>query len=493
MVVRASVQYRPITRLPDYPITRLPDYPITPLSSLLVAILAWLALQFGIGVWASRRVKNEADYLLAGRSLGYPLATFSIFATWFGAETVMGSAGTAYGEGASLASAEPFGYGLCLVGMGLIYAVPLWRRNLTTLADLFRQRYSIRVERVAAVILIPSSVLWAGAQIRAFGHVLSLAGTFDLEIGIAVATGFTILYTAFGGLLADAVSDLVQGIMVAAGLIIILVAIVLALPDGMMLGAVLAKPGTVQLLPEGGVSWLELLEEWSVPVCGSLLATELVSRVIATRNAGVARGASFIAGGLYIAIGLIPVLIGLIGRDVVPGLTDAEQVVPAVARELLPTVLFVVFAGSLLSAILSTVDSTLLVASGLLSHNLLIPIFRVTDEAVKVRLARGGVVVFGVFAWVVAVRAEGVFALVEQASAFGSSGTMVVITFALFTRLGGPTTALATLLVGLGVYLGGVLLGLTAPFLTSLGAALATYLVGSALGTRGPALSPRGA
>jgi Na+/proline symporter len=59
----------------------------------LMAIAAYLALQLGIGVWIARRIRNESDYLLAGRSLGYTFATFSIFATWFGSETVVGSAG----------------------------------------------------------------------------------------------------------------------------------------------------------------------------------------------------------------------------------------------------------------------------------------------------------------------------------------------------------------------------------------------------------------
>src|SRR5690606_419394 len=155
-----------------------------------------LLLQLGIGVGVSRRIRTESDYLLAGRRLGYVLATFTIFATWFGAETVVGSAGVAYAGGISLAAAEPFGYGLCLLVMGAVFAVPLWRRRLTTLADLFRTRYSVSVERVAALILIPGSILWAAAQVRAFGTVLSAASTWNLELAIGLAAGFTILYTA---------------------------------------------------------------------------------------------------------------------------------------------------------------------------------------------------------------------------------------------------------------------------------------------------------
>ena len=64
------------------------------LTPALAAMLVYLAVQLGVGVWISRRIRNESDYLLAGRNLGYTLATFSIFATWFGSETIMGSAGT---------------------------------------------------------------------------------------------------------------------------------------------------------------------------------------------------------------------------------------------------------------------------------------------------------------------------------------------------------------------------------------------------------------
>ena len=69
------------------------------MSPVVIGVLGYVAVQLGIGVWVSRRIRSEDDYLVAGRSLGYPLAIFTIFATWFGAETCIGAAGLVYEEG----------------------------------------------------------------------------------------------------------------------------------------------------------------------------------------------------------------------------------------------------------------------------------------------------------------------------------------------------------------------------------------------------------
>jgi Na+/proline symporter len=451
------------------------------MTPALAALLGFLALQLAIGVWVSRRIATEADFLVGGRQLGYGLATFSIFATWFGAETVIGSSGSVYGEGVSLASAEPFGYGLCLILMGLVLAKPLWERGLTTLADLYRQRFGTGVERLAAVLLIPSSVLWAAAQVRAFGQVISVAGNVNVQVAIAAAALFTVLYTAFGGLLADAMTDLIQGIILTIGLLVLLVAVVLRVGGVGEAATILAQTDHVNLTPAAAGPWLETLEAWAIPVLGSVAATETIGRVIATRTSTIARRSSLAAGALYITVGSIPVVIALLARSFVTTVGDPEQLLPSLAQELLPTLLFAVFAGGLVSAILSTVDSTLLVASGLLSHNLVVPIARITDEARKVRVARIGVLAFGTIAYLLALNAEGVFALVEQASAFGSTGILVTVLFALFTPYGSARTAAATLVMGIVSYVGATLLGSGTPFLFSLAIALGTWGIGWAI------------
>ena len=439
----------------------------------LLGITLYMVIQLAIGVWVSRRIRTESDYIIAGRRLGYGLATFSIFATWFGAETIMGSAGAAYRHGVSLGSAEPFGYGLCLVLMGLLFAAPLWKRQLTTLADLYRQRYSTATERIAAAILIPSSVLWAAAQMRAFGYVITTSATMDAATAIAIAAGFTVLYSAFGGMLVDAITDTIQGIVVIAGLAVLLVMLFFTGDAGAATTAALA--GRVDAVPAGG-SALSLLESWAIPVAGSVIATELVGRALAARSPEVATRSFYMAGGMYVAIGAIPLAIGLLGPMMLPGLADPEQLIPQLARDRLHPALYAIFAGALLSAILSTVDSTLLTSSALLSHNVVVPMLRVTRESRKVLLARAGVVAFGVIAWALATRAEGVYELVEQASAFGSAGALVTASFGLFTQIGGPVAAIATLVVGMVAYLAGSYSGLEAPYLLALGLSLVTYV-----------------
>jgi SSS family solute:Na+ symporter len=451
---------------------------------ILFALLGYLAVQLAIGAWVAPRVHTEDDYFVGGRKLGYPLTIFSILATWFGAESCIASAGRAYREGFSLTTAEPFAYGLTLVAMGLIFAVPLWRRKLTTLADLFRERYGAGVERLAAVMLIPSGILWAAAQLRGFGHVLTTVTTLPLNTAIAIATGFCIAYTMLGGLLADAITDLVQGVMIMLGLAILLVVVTLKLggPADAFQAIDRSRIGLVG--PDVTPTVMGVLEEWLIPIAGSLVAVELVSRVIAARSPQVARNGALLAGGLYMLLGLVPLFLGLAGGMLVPALGDSEQFLPALALEVLPSAAYVVFAGALLSAILSTVDTILLAGSGLATHNLVAPLLGIRDARTKLRLARAGVVVLGGVALALALQATDVAGLVEEASSFGSAGALVVVSFALFSTLGGAWAATASLLGGLVSYVGGSALGWSYPFSLSLAVAVTCYLAGAAIDAR---------
>jgi Na+/proline symporter len=154
-------------------------------------------------------------------------------------------------------------------------------------------------------------------------------------------------------------------------------------------------------------------------------------------------------------------------------------VLSALAQQQLHGFLYVLFAGALVSAILSTVDSTLLVAGSLTSHNLILPVRPGLSEAAKVRFARMGVVLFGLVACALALRADSVSGLVEQASSLGSSGIFVVALMSLTTRWGGKRSAFAALTLGMCVYLLGISANWRAPYLASLLAAFAGYAWGA--------------
>jgi Na+/proline symporter len=242
------------------------------------------------------------------------------------------------------------------------------------------------------------------------------------------------------------------------------------------LGA-LIEPGRLRLFATADQGWLELAEAWAVPVFGSLLAVELLSRILACRTAATARNATLLGAGLYILIGLIPVLLGLAGPSLAPDLAEPEQLIAVLAQRHLATFAYVVFAGALISAILSTVDSALLAAASLISHNLVLPLAPEVSERTKVWIARTGVIMLGLFAYIIALHAEGIYELVETASAFGSAGIFVVGVFGLFGRVGGARSAYAALIIGMTVWVAGeYVLAWPTPYIASLGCALFAYL-----------------
>lgn len=395
-----------------------------------------------MSLWVSKRIKNEDDYFLAGRSLGPGLATFSIFATWFGAETCIGSSGAVYRNGLSSIHADPLGYTLCLFIMAVFFARVLWRKKITTIPDLFRRRFSPSTEKLAALIMIPSSIIWAAAQVRAMGQILHSMTDFGPTIAITVAASVVILYTMFGGLLADAYADFIQGIAIIGGLIFLVFAMIYE--NGGLSSSLNSIPIKKYAMSGGDFSGLSLLgkvELWMVPILGSLMSQELVSRVVASKSEKVAHHSALRAATLYFIVGCIPVLIGLMASYTMPGLSDSETIMPILAKIHLNYFFYIVFIGALVSAILSTVDTTLLASSALLSHNLIYPAFPQLSQKKRVLIARAGTLVAGVLSYFIAFSSDSITELVETASSLGGPSILIITMIALWQKRGNAKNA----------------------------------------------------
>jgi Na+/proline symporter len=440
---------------------------------LLVAILGYVLVQFAIGTWVSRRVSNETDYILAGRGLGVGLVTFSVFATYFGAEAIVASGGSVYEKGLSGALVDPVGYASAIVIVGVFFARALWSRGLTTFADLFRQRYSQGVEKLVVIVLLPGSVIWAAAQVRAFGQVLSANSEMSLAVTITLAAILVGAYSVVGGLLADAVTDVIQGVAVVLGLLIL--GAVVAVHVGGMTGG-LAQVEAEQLKLADG-DWLQTLEQLAIPICGTIVAVELISRFLGARTADVARIGTVLGGSIYFFVGLIPVFLGLVGPRIAGNVPEAEQIVPRLAELYLPGVLYVAFVGAIISAILSAVHAALHAPASQISHNIVVKIVpRISDRG-KLWCVRMTVMALSIVAFVLAITSQRIKDLVETASAFGSAGVFVTSLFALFTKFGGPMSAYASVAAGMLVWAGGkYVLAVPAPYVMGLLAALVAYV-----------------
>jgi SSS family solute:Na+ symporter len=449
------------------------------MNAIMAGVIGYILIQFLIGALVARQISTETDYINAGRRLGSVVGAFTVFATWFGAEVIVGTSGSVYEQGLKGAEFDPFGYALSLFIAGFVFAAALWRRGLTTFADFFRDRFGTLTERLVVILLVPGSIFWAAAQIRAFGQVVSAVSATDVTIAITFAAVVVSAYTALGGLMADAITDLFQGIAVIVGLL------VLAFLASSQLGgfsqslASLSSERFDLSVAGGGAGWAERFEHWLVPICGTVVAIELVSRILGCRSAEVAARATMAGAGLYLAVGLIPVYLGLIGPSLLPGIAEEhlEQVVPRLAEQLMPSLLYVVFAGAVISAILSTVDSTLIAAASLLSHNVIMELAGNPSERTRLIAVRACVVALTLVAYALAMKAASIRDLVEIAAAFGSSGVVVCLVFGLFTGFGNQPSAVAALVTGAGVWGAATLSGATStPYTFALIASVLAYL-----------------
>ena len=451
---------------------------------LMWGLFAYVAIQFAIGVWVSRRIQNEDDYILAGRSLGPVLVIASVFATWFGAEAIVTTSGEVYKNGLAGAAVDPFAYALAVILSGAVFAGILWRDGLTTFADLFWRRYSRTIEWLVVLIMLPGSIFWAAAQISAFGQVLSSTSGMSLSTTITLAAVFVGVYSAVGGLMADAVTDFLQGTVLILGLIILAGAICLNF-EGPAAVMSHVEPTKLNVFAHIDDSPLARMEQIAIAICGSLVAVELISRFLGARSESVARWGTISGGVLYLTVGMIPLFLGLAARVLASrdpafatAVTETEQVVPALAAKFLPEWNYVIFSGAIISAILSTVHSALHAPASQVSHNILARLFPDLSPKGKLRAVRLTVLALTVVAFVLALTSDRIKDLVETASSFGSAGVFITACFAIFSRFGGPYAAGGAIIAGEAVWaLGRFALDWTAPYISALVASLVIYVV----------------
>lgn len=417
--------------------------------TLGAAILAYLAFLAVLAYRVQDEIHDEADYLVAGRRLPMWLSVGTLFATWFGAGTLLTATDEIRESGLRAAALEPYGAGLCLIVAGLLMAKPLWESGVLTLSDLWRQRFGPRAEALGVIVSVPSFGAWVAVQLIALAGILELFFGLDRRLGILVVAAVALAYTLSGGMWSVTLTDTAQMALILPGLILLFWKVMGAVGGwGGLSAAVPAADLTLvpreSLAAFGG--WVNLL---MIGALGNLASQDLAQRILSARSAEVARRSCFVSGALYLLFGSMPVLMGLASRVLLPDTHD-HSTIPALAQALLSPGMTVIITLSMISVVVSTITSGILAPAAILSHNAMR--YWVDRDYDKVRLARIAVVLVTAMSVVFALSGEESFSLLEEAYAIGLVGFFAPMLFALYGKAWDEGAAIAAMAVGTGVW-----------------------------------------
>ena len=433
---------------------------------LIGSVVLYLVLTVVIGLWAARRVHNSRDFVLAGRSLPLYMSAATVFATWFGAETVLSVSATFTRDGLGGIVADPFGSSFCLLFVALFFARAFYRMDLLTIGDFYRKRFGKPVEVVTSLAITTSYLGWTSAQITALGLVFSIlsGGAMSLETGIYVGAAFVLAYTIWGGMWSVALTDLVQSVVILIGL-----ALVAWLVSDMAGGAgkviaAAAEAGKFDFFPKAGAKeWLAFLAAWMTLAIGSIPQQDVFQRVTSAKDEKTAVRGCLIGGGVYFCFAFVPIFIAYAALVIDPGYAklfasedarEIQRILPNLILERTPIWAQVLFFGALLSAILSTASGALLAPTSLFTENVIRPFAGRMSDRQFMLLLRVVLVTFSLAALLFALNSKStMYEMVQNAYKVTLVGALVPLAAGIFWKRANASGAVASIALGLGAWL----------------------------------------
>jgi SSS family solute:Na+ symporter len=426
-------------------------------------IVLFFAVRMGVGIWASRRVKNAADYIVAGRRLPIYMVGASVMATWFAAETLMGASSTAYQYGFQGVVFDPFGAAACLFISAFFFTRLMRRARYLTLVDFFERRFGKGMTILASIAQLATYFVWTGAQMVAAGTIINaLFPSVPIEVGMIIVAIWVTGYTMLGGMLADTMLDFIQMFFTAGGVTLIFLFVLNQIGGFSALGDItstLYNPRPFTLLPDmageagylgyfGSMGWMYWIAAWMAIGLGSVPTQDLFQRSMSARNEATAVHGTYLAGILYLFFGIMSPLIGIMMYQLAPGLENTDGVLVKAALDYLPPVLTAIFMAALASALMSTSDSSLLAGASVVTENLMPMLGKKLDEKQKVKWTRIWVAIIGAVAIVIAITAAVIYELGVVAWSLLLVGLFMPFAFGMYWKK-------ANQYGGVAAYLGG--------------------------------------
>jgi SSS family solute:Na+ symporter len=429
---------------------------------LIGSVVVYLLVTIAIGLWAAQRVHNSRDYVVAGRSLPLYMNTATVFATWFGAESVLSVSVEFSKSGLGGIIADPFGSSMCLVIVAVFFARAFYRMDLLTIGDFYRKRYGRTMELGTSVVIAVSYLGWTAAQLTALGLVFSTLtdGAISLSTGILISGVVVLAYTIWGGMWSVAMTDLFQSVMIIVGLAIVawIVGDMAGGPGKVIAAA--AEGGKFEFWPKGGSKeWLAFTTAFLTLAIGSIPQQDIFQRVTSAKDEKTAILGSLLGGAVYFAFVFVPIYIVLAALLVDPALgrllsaedaRDMQRILPSFILEHTPMWIKVLFFGALLSAILSTASGAIIAPTSLCTENIIRPMFpRMNDRQFLLTL-RVVLVAFTAAALVFALNSkQTMYDMVQNAYTVTLVAAFVPLAAGIFWKRANNTGAILSSLFGL--------------------------------------------
>ena len=465
---------------------------------LLTLVIAYLLVTIAIGLVAAKRVKSSADFAIAGRHLPLAMIVTTTFATWFGSETVLGIPAKFVNSGLNGVVEDPFGAGSCLILVGLFFAGKLYRMNLLTISDYYRERYGRSVEIICSIIIMVSYLGWVSAQVTALGLVFNLlsGGVISMPMGMTIGVVSVLAYTLFGGMWSVAITDFIQMIILVVGLA------TLAVYAGEQAGgadkviALAVSQDLFKFLPEPNMKDILFFVAAAITIMfGSIPQQDVFQRVMSANSLNAATKGPIIGGICYILFAFVPMFLVVSALIIMPEQAaqliqeDPQKVLPTLVMTQMPFVMQVLFFGALLSAIKSCASATLLAPSVTFTENIWRQFFPHQGDKQSLLAMRVTVLVFSALVLLYAIQMQGssIYEMVSGAYQVTLVGAFIPLLFGLYWAKATTQGALLSITLGLMTWLFLLMTPAGEEFPAQLAGVLAS-LAGMLLGSLAPQL-----
>lgn len=420
-----------------------------------ISVIIYVLIMIPIGLYASRKVKNTGDYVLAGRSLPFYMALATVFATWFGSESILGASSNFAEGGFSAVTEDPFGAALCLIIAGLFFNRKLYKLSFLTIGDYFKNRYNTIIGVFLSLAIIVSYFGWVAAQFLALGLVLSTVVTgLSLTWAIIFSALLVTAYTFYGGMYSVAVLDTIQSVVIVVGLGAIFI---FALSKIGGFGELISQtpPEFWRITPKisGSLTeWIIFITALMTIGLGSIPQQDVYQRAMSAKSATVSMWASVIGGLLYFTIVLMPLFIAGVARILYPDIlkNNPQNLILTLVQDHTPLTLQILFFGALVSAIISTASGALLAPGALLAENVVKPFFSHIGDTFRLHIIRLAVIFVACGGVLLAIRDDArIYELVSSAYSVTLVAGFIPLAVGLYSKKANSFGALVSIILGL--------------------------------------------